>query len=66
MWKPNREAITGSQMMQFIAFINSRFNLTIEEYSQLYQWSIDTAEDFWASFWDYTKIIHHAPYSSFQ
>ena len=62
MWKPSREAITGSQMMQFIAFINSRFNLAIKDYSQLYQWSIDKVEDFWSSFWDFSQVIYHSPF----
>ena len=64
MWKPNPEAITGSQMMQFIVFINSRFNLAIKDYSQLYQWSIDKVEDFWSSFWDFSQVIYHSPYNS--
>ena len=64
MWQPNREQITGSQMVQFMAFINSRYELAIENYSQLYQWSIDQVEDFWSSFWDFSQIIYHSPYHS--
>ena len=64
MWQPNRKQITGSQMMQFMAFINSRYELAIEDYSQLYQWSIDQVEDFWSSFWDFSQIIYHSPYHS--
>ena len=64
MWQPNREQITGSQMVQFMAFINSRYELAIEDYSQLYQWSIDQVEDFWSSFWDFSQIIYHSPYHS--
>ena len=64
MWQPNREQITGSQMVQFMAFINLRYELAIEDYSQLYQWSIDQVEDFWSSFWDFSQIIYHSPYHS--
>ena len=64
MWQPNGEQITGSQMVQFMAFINSRYELAIEDYSQLYQWSIDQVEDFWSSFWDFSQIIYHSPYHS--
>ena len=64
MWQPNWEQITGSQMVQFMAFINSRYELAIEDYSQLYQWSIDQVEDFWSSFWDFSQIIYHSPYHS--
>ena len=45
LWKPTEEQINHSQMMQFIHFVHDRFNLTIEDYPQLYDWSIEKAED---------------------
>ena len=59
LWKPTEEQINHSQMMQFIHFVHDRFNLTIEDYPQLYDWSIEKAEDFWGSFWEYSQIINH-------
>ena len=35
----------------------------MKNYSQLYNWSIIRAEDFWGSFWEYSKIIHHSPFT---
>ena len=63
LWKPTEEQINHSQMMQFIHFVHNRFNLTIEDYPQLYDWSIEKAEDFWGSFWEYSQIINHSHYS---
>ncbi|CAG8783814.1 36985_t:CDS:2, partial [Racocetra persica] len=31
-------------------------------YHQLWKWSTDNISDFWATVWDYTNIIHSAPY----
>ncbi|SVA89010.1 uncharacterized protein METZ01_LOCUS141864, partial [marine metagenome] len=50
-------------MMDYIQFVNQKFGLSLKDYSQLYDWSIEKAEDFWGSFWEYSKIIHHSPYS---
>src|SRR5581483_7380760 len=34
----------------------------IENYQQLWQWSVDNIQVFWAEVWDYTKIIYSVPY----
>ena len=63
MWQPTEEQINNSQMIDYIQFVNQKFRLSLKDYSQLYDWSIEKAEDFWGSFWEYSKIIHHSPYS---
>ncbi|CAG8813034.1 533_t:CDS:2, partial [Dentiscutata erythropus] len=35
---------------------------SFENYHQLWKWSTDNISDFWATVWDYVKIIHSAPY----
>jgi len=63
MWQPTEEQINNSQMMDYMQFVNKKFGLSRGKYSQLYDWSIEKAEDFWGSFWEYSQIIHHSPYS---
>ena len=63
MWQPTEEQINNSQMMDYIQFVNQKFGLSLKDYSQLYDWSIENAKNFWGSFWEYSKIIHHSPYS---
>ena len=63
MWQPTEEQINNSQMMDYIQFVNQKFRLSLKDYSQLYDWSIERAEDFWGSFWEYSKIIYNSPYS---
>ena len=63
MWQPTEEQINNSQMMDYIQFVNQKFRLSLKNYSQLYDWSIERAEDFWGSFWEYSKIIYNSPYS---
>ena len=63
MWQPTEEQINNSQMMDYMQLVNQKFGLSLKKYSQLYDWSIEKAEDFWGSFWEYSQIIHHSPYS---
>ena len=63
MWQPTEEHINNSQMMDYMQLVNQKFGLSLKKYSQLYDWSIEKAEDFWGSFWEYSQIIHHSPYS---
>jgi len=49
--------------MDYMQLVNQKFGLSLKKYSQLYDWSIEKAEDFWGFFWEYSQIIHHSPYS---
>ena len=63
MWQPAEEQINNSQMKDYMQFVNKKFGLSLKNYSQLYDWSINKTEDFWGSFWEYSKIIYHSPYT---
>ena len=63
MWQPTEVQINNSQMRAYMQLVNQKFGLSLKKYSQLYDWSIEKAEDFWGSFWEYSQIIHHSPYS---
>ncbi len=61
LWKPSNESISKSQMMDFIYFINKKFSFSFSNYEDIYNWSINKSEDFWLSFWNYSKAIEHKP-----
>jgi len=62
MWHPSKERVKNSQMSTFINYVNNHHGLQIEDYSQLYKWSIEKATTFWETFWEFAGIIHHSPY----
>ena len=64
MWKPGDKQIQTSQMMTFMNFVNKRYNISLRNYNQLYNWSIEKAADFWGCFWEYSDIIHHTSFSN--
>jgi acetoacetyl-CoA synthetase len=57
LWTPSAERIAGSHAMRFMQQANARHGLSLGDYAQLYQWSIDRPEDFWSLVWDYGGVL---------
>ena len=62
LWQPSEEQIKQTNMYRFIQYVNGRYSLSISNYPELYQWSVDQIPDFWAAMWDFADIIHSQPY----
>ena len=56
LWKPSKDQINSSQLEAFRLQVNSRFNLKIENYSELHSWSISNINDFWEAIWGFMAI----------
>jgi len=56
LWEPSEEMKKNSNMTGFIEEVNKKYNKQISNYEELYDWSINALEDFWASLWDYLGI----------
>jgi acetoacetyl-CoA synthetase len=63
LWEPSIERIKNSNMYHFVEFVNRRYSKNFEEYSDLYQWSIENIPDFWAAFWEFAHIKAAKPYA---
>ncbi|MBM2817211.1 MAG: acetoacetyl-CoA synthase [Ignavibacteria bacterium] len=50
-------------MYDFIKFVNKKYNLEIDTYDSLYQFSINEIEKFWEAIWDYGEFIHSKSYT---
>ena len=46
LWKPNKKQIENSQMEAFRLQVNSRFDINLANYNELYEWSINHISDF--------------------
>jgi acetoacetyl-CoA synthetase len=64
IWKPSAERIDRSRMTDYMRYVNASWNRSFESYHELYDWSITEIADFWASIWDYSKIVHSHTYKS--
>ena len=51
-------------MFNFMNYINRSYDLNINSYQELYQWSIKNIPDFWKEIWAQSKIIHSKKYNN--
>jgi len=56
LWQPSEERIKQANMTRFIGFVNKKHGLEINSYAQLYNWSIENIQDFWAAMWEFGGI----------
>jgi len=58
LWIPTKNQIQDSQMTRFTEFVNYHHQLSLQNYDELHNWSVENIADFWHTFWDFSKIIH--------
>jgi acetoacetyl-CoA synthetase len=61
LWEPSAEAIERSQLTRYRRWLAAERGVEAEEYAELWKWSVDELEDFWASIWDYFEVISSGP-----
>lgn len=64
LWTPSQSRIENSQVWQFAQTVNERYDLSLNSYSELYDWSINNIPVFWQNIWESSDVIHSTPYSS--
>ena len=57
LWSPSEKKVKSSEMFSFVQNINEKYNLKLDNFSELHTWSIENKSDFWSSIWDFYKII---------
>ncbi len=57
LWQPSPERIQSANITGFIDFVNRGRGLALEDYPQLYDWSIECIEEFWSDVWDFCRVI---------
>ena len=62
LWAPSPERVAAANLTAFMNMVNAKRRKALATYSELYQWSIERPEQFWADMWGYIGVIHHKPY----
>ncbi|NHW88886.1 MAG: acetoacetate--CoA ligase [Archaeoglobales archaeon] len=57
LWKPSEETIRNANMTKFIEYVNQRFSTNLEDYWDLYRWSVENIPEFWSSVWEFCGVI---------
>jgi len=62
IWEPSEERKKNANMTKFMDFVNERYGKKLSSYDELYDWSVTSLADFWASVWEYAEIKASKPY----
>ena len=57
LWTPSPERVAASNLTAFMAAVRRRHGVKIAGYDDLYRWSIDRPQAFWAALWDFCGIV---------
>jgi len=61
-WTPSPERIASATITRYREWLNETRGLALEDYADLWQWSVDELEDFWASIWEFFEVEASEPY----
>jgi acetoacetyl-CoA synthetase len=52
----------STQIYDFMHSLNQKYQLSLQNYNDLWQWSISKPSEFWEEIWHYTNVKAHKPY----
>jgi len=64
LWEPNHDYIKKTNLTNYMLFLQDNFSININNYDELWTWSVKENKLFWKSLWDYFGIIHSNTYST--
>ncbi|HYI80419.1 MAG TPA: acetoacetate--CoA ligase [Thermoleophilaceae bacterium] len=64
LWEPTEELKRGSALAGYMEWLRTERDVPVETYDELWKWSVDEIESFWASIWDYFDVRAAEPYDS--
>jgi acetoacetyl-CoA synthetase len=62
LWSPPDEALDESEMGRFLDYVTDNYGVTAASYEELWHWSVENIDRFWAAVWDFFEIHEHDPY----
>jgi acetoacetyl-CoA synthetase len=62
VWTPSPERIASATITRYREWLNETRGLALADYADLWQWSVDELEEFWASIWEFFDVESSEPY----
>jgi acetoacetyl-CoA synthetase len=62
LWQPPAEMLEGAAMTRYMRWLESERGIAVGSYEELWRWSVQELEAFWASIWDYFEVRSSRPY----
>jgi acetoacetyl-CoA synthetase len=62
LWTPSERELDDSEMARFMRWAGERHGRRFEGYDELWQWSVDELDEFWADIWEHCGVRASKPY----
>lgn len=62
LWQPTKEFTESSNMFDYARFLKREKGLELNNYQELWQWSVNHISEFWESIWQYYQVMHNGAY----
>ncbi|MDE3101692.1 MAG: acetoacetate--CoA ligase [Chloroflexota bacterium] len=63
IWEPTPESIERAHVTRYMRWLARERGLSFHGYADLWRWSVDDLDAFWASIWDFFGVRASAPYT---
>ena len=57
LWTPSPARVAGTRLTAFMSHVEARYGERCPQYADLWRFSVDRPEDFWAAVWDFCGVI---------
>jgi acetoacetyl-CoA synthetase len=64
LWSPSEELKAGASLTAYMDWLRAERGVAVESYDELWRWSVDSLDDFWASIWGYFEVQASEPYEA--
>ena len=62
VWRPSPARIERAGITRYRKWLHETRGLDFADYESMWRWSVEKAEDFWESVWQFTGVRAHQPY----
>jgi acetoacetyl-CoA synthetase len=62
LWKPDKTFIENSNLNHFKEWVKTNYQLSFNNYEEIWEWSVSQPANFWECIWEYFEVISHSPY----
>ncbi len=62
LWTPSHEWLARSNLTAYMRWLDRTRSLKFASYEELWRWSVDNLDTFWATIWEYCGVKASTPY----
>jgi acetoacetyl-CoA synthetase len=64
LWEPSKEMKENARISDYMRWLGAEKHVDVEDYNDLWRWSVTDLEGFWASVWEYCGVEASQPYEA--